>query len=76
VPVGQFALGFGEDARPRGAVGQRFGSDDGILQQGLLVRAVGIGARRPALDHVLAIGLQQGDVDAVERSARHEANRG
>ena len=71
----QHVLSLGEHARSRGAVGQvhRFGQ--GLAQRrtfGVAVRAV---EGRPEAKDALPVGLDQGDIDAVERGSAHETDR-
>ena len=70
--VRQRALGLRQNAGPRAPFLQMLRGGDGVLQHRLLVRPVGIGRGRASPDLVLAIGLEQCHVDAVERGAGHQ----
>jgi hypothetical protein len=71
----QALLGFGDDARPGGAVGQIRRRRGGAAQQRALVFAIGPVRRLPEPADGLAVGLDQGHVDAVLRRAAHQPDR-
>jgi hypothetical protein len=75
MPVREGPFGLGQDAGAVAAAFEGLRGGNRILQQGLLVRPVGEGGRKAALHMVLAIGPQQGHVDAVERGAGHQSQR-
>ncbi len=67
--------GLGDDIRPRRAIGQVRRGGGGAAQQ----RALGLGVRpaggRAELRDPLAVGVDQGDIDAVLRGAAHQPDR-
>src|SRR5581483_3491543 len=71
----QLALDLGEAAGPRGAVGERTRLAHRAAQRRAELGVVRQGERRPPLEPLLAVGLDQGHVDAVHRRAAHEAQR-
>jgi hypothetical protein len=73
VPLCKFALGLGKDSGACHAIGEGDGLGNGILQQSLLIGTIGKHAGWTAIHLILAIAREQGNVDAIERCARHEA---
>ena len=76
VPTGECLLGFGENARPVITGVQTARIVKRLPQQGLLRRRVGVGRGWPPLYGRLTIGCEQRHIDAVERGAGHQAERG
>ena len=66
----------GERCRPGLAVGQRGGVGQRVPQHRALIVRVRIGARRSAMNDIVAIRLDERHVDPVERGARHQADAG
>ena len=71
---GDGALGLAQDARPRIALRQVDGLGQGLAQQAALLVGVGPVAGRPERLDPPAVGLDQGDVDPVERGAAHQTD--
>lgn len=63
MPFGQLTFGLGKNAAPRVAVRQGFRFFQRVPEHGLLVRLVGKGAGRSALDKCLSVGRQQRDIE-------------
>ena len=68
-------VGFFQHTRPRHAVGQDCTLNQRLPQQRTLTVRIGpVAGRTEPLD-ALAVGLDQGHVDAVERGPAHQPNR-
>ena len=75
MPLGQLALDGGETARPVSAAGEPLGVLDRLPEACPEARRVGGGRPGAASQQRSAVGLDQGDIDAVERGAAHQPDR-
>ena len=69
VPIGECGFRLGESRWPFITPREVFGFREGSAQNIALLVRIGIGLRWPALDDIFPIGANEGDINAVQRSA-------